>query len=95
MKTFIIIFVIFIGLFPLNAFSACHSEFLCDNNGNCRWVEVCDNPLDIPTPKVYMPRISLVIPPETPSIEPIGPQGSRGGKHLYNPDKGEWDWCFE
>jgi hypothetical protein len=95
MKRFMIMFVIFIGSFPLNVFSACHSEFLCDNYGNCKWVEVCDSPLDIPAPKVYTPRISPVVPPEPPSIEPIGPPGSSDGQHLYNPDKGEWDWYFD
>ena len=95
MKRFIIMFVILIGLFPLNAFSACHSEFLCDNHGNCRWVDVCDNTLDIAMPKVHTPRISPIVPLEPLSIEPVGPPGSRGGHHLYNPDKGEWDWYFK
>ena len=90
-----IMFIIFTGLFPFNVFSACHSEFLCDNHGNCRWVEVCDNPLDIPMPKVHVPRISPVTPVEPPSIEPIGPPGSGEGHHLHNPDKDEWDWYFE
>ena len=85
-----------IGLFPLNAFSACHSEFLCDNRGNCGWVDICDSTFDIPTPSIDAPRIPPIVPPETPSIASIGPPGLSGaGHHLYNPDKGEWNWYFE
>lgn len=89
-----LIITMFISLFLIvgTSYAGCHSEYLCDSYGNCEWVEVCDSAFDTPMPKVYMPRITPIIPPKSPSIAPIPSIGTDSSQQLYNPDKKGWGW---
>jgi len=46
------------------AHAACHYEWVCDGNGHCGHVPLCDNAIDI-------------VPPEPPSMKPIPPPSIR------------------
>ena len=92
----ILIFSFVSGVFMNNALATCHWVYLCDAYGHCDYVQVCDNSLDLPTVRLKpLPRITPIVPPEPPSIEPIPPIGAGRGHHLYNPDNRKWDWYWE
>ena len=60
MKTLIIIATIFLGFTLADAY--CTNSWVCDGEGNCGYMDICDNAID-------MPSMNLPPLPSLPSIE--------------------------
>jgi hypothetical protein len=59
-----LVLVISSTFFFTHAHAACQWEWVCNENGRCRNIPVCDSTLDI-------------VPPQSPSIPPIAPPSIR------------------
>ena len=73
MKTLIIILSIFIGVTLAEAY--CQNSYVCDDDGNCGYQDVCDSTLDLPSmnipPLPSLPNIDLKPLPSL-QIPPLG-----------------------
>ena len=86
MKTLIIILSIFTGVTLAEAY--CQKSYVCDDEGNCGYPDVCDSTLDLPSvglnPLPSLPSMELK---PLPSME-LPPLGT--SKCEYQQVNGQW-----
>lgn len=83
-----IIVAFIISIFSYSAYSECRSSYVCDDDGNCQYMDVCDSSIDLPS--VNLDPLPALPPTELkplPSLD-LAPLGT--SKCEYVQVNGEW-----